>query len=40
MLNYDSGSVVTALPVAVARDLPLEFRVASGAVIPNLGKIR
>ena len=35
---------VTALPVAVARDLPLEkqceFRVASGAVIPNVGKMK
>ena len=35
---------MTALPIAVAGDLPLEkrgeFRVASGAVIPNLGKIR
>ena len=44
MLNYDSGAAVTALPVAVAGDLPLdkrgEFRVASGAVIPNLGKIK
>ena len=32
------------LPVAVAGDLPLEkrgeFRVTSGAVIPNLGKIK
>ena len=44
MLNYDSGAALTALPVAVAGDLPLEkrgeFRVASGAVIPNLGKIK
>ena len=44
MLNYDSGAAVTALPVAVAGDLPLEkrgeFRVASGAVIPNMGKIK
>ena len=44
MLNYDSGAAVTALPIAVAGDLPLEkrgeFRVASGAVIPNLGKIK
>ena len=44
MLHYDSGAAVTALPVAVAGDLPLEkqgeFRVASGAVIPNLGKIK
>ena len=35
---------MTALPIAVAGDLPLEkrgeFRVASGAVIPNLGKIK
>ena len=35
---------MTALPVAVAGNLPLEkrgeFRVASGAVIPNLGKIK
>ena len=38
------GAAVTALLVAAARDLPLdkqcEFRVASGAVIPNLGKIK
>ena len=44
MLNFDSGAAVTALPVEVAGDLPLEnqgeFRVASGAVIPNLGKIK
>ena len=44
MLNFDSGAAVTALPVAVAGDIPLEkrgeFRVASGAVIPNLGKIK
>ena len=44
MQNCDSGAAVTALPVAVAGDLPLEkrgeFRVASGAVIPNLGKIK
>ena len=44
MLNYDSGAAVTALPVAVAGDLPLEkrgeLRVASGAIIPNLGKIK
>ena len=44
MLNYDSGAAVTALPIAVAGDLPLEkrgqFRVAPGAVIPNLGKIK
>ena len=44
MLNSDSGAAVTALPVAAAGDLPLEkrgeFRVASGAVIPNLGKIK
>ena len=44
MLTYDSGAAMTALPVAVAGDLPLEkhgeFRVASGAVIPNLGKIK
>ena len=44
MLNYDSGAAVTALPIAVAGDLPLEkrgeFRVASEAVIPNLGKIK
>ena len=44
MLNYDSGAAVTALPIAVAGDLPLakrgEFRVASGAAIPNLGKIK
>ena len=44
MLNYDSGAAVTALLIAVAGDLPLEkcgeFRVASGAVIPNLGKIK
>ena len=43
-LNYDSGAAVTALPIAIAGDLPLEicgeFRVASGAVIPNLGKIK
>ena len=44
MLNYDSVAAVTALPIAVAGDLPLEkrgeFRVASGAVIPSLGKIK
>ena len=44
MQNGDTGAAVTALPVAVAGDLPLEkrgeFRVASGAVIPNLGKIK
>ena len=45
MLNYDcGGAAVTALPIAIAGDLPLEkcgeFRVASGAVIPNLGKIK
>ena len=44
MLNYDSVAAVTALPIAVAGGLPLEkrgeFRVASGAVIPNLGKIK
>ena len=43
-LNYDSGAAETALPIAVAGNLPLEkrgeFRVASGAVIPNLGKIK
>ena len=42
-LNYDSGAAATALPIAIAGDLPLEkcgeFRVASGATIPNLGKI-
>ena len=42
-LNYDSGAAVTALPIAIAGDLPLEkcgeFRVASGAVILNVGKI-
>ena len=41
MLNYD-GAAVTGLPVS-AGNLPLEkrgeFRVASGATIPNLGKI-
>ena len=26
MLNYDSGGAVTALPVAIAGDLPLEKR--------------
>ena len=44
MLNYDSGAAVTALPIAVAGELPLEkrgeFRVASGAAIPDLGKIK
>ena len=43
-VNSDSGAVVTALFVAVAGDLLLEkrgeFRVASGAVIPNLRKIK
>ena len=38
-LNFDSGAAVTALPIAIAGDLPLEkcgeFRVASGATIPN-----
>ena len=42
-LNYDCGAAVTALPIAIAGDLALEkrgeFRVASGSVIPNLGKI-
>ena len=40
----DSGAAVTALPIAVAGDLPLEkrgeFRVASGTVILNVGKIK
>ena len=44
MLSYDSGAAMTALPVAVARNLHLEkrgeFRVPSGAVVPNLGKIK
>ena len=44
MLNCDSGAAVTALPTVVAGDLPLEkrgeFPVASGAVTPNLGKIK
>ena len=44
MLNYDCGAAVMALLVAVAGDLLLEkrgeFRVASGAVIPNLVKIK
>ena len=44
MLNCDIGAPVTALPVSVAGNLPLEkrgeFRVASGAVFPNLGKIK
>ena len=43
MQNYDSGAAVTALPVA-AGDPPLEkrveFRVVSGAVSPNLVKIK
>ena len=43
-VNSDSGAVVTALFVAVAGDLLLEkrgeVRVASGAVIPNLRKIK
>ena len=43
-LNYDSGAALSALPLAIAGDLPLEkrgeFRVASGAVIPILGKIK
>ena len=43
-MNYDSGAAVTALPVAVAGNLLLEkrgeFRVASGAVVPNFGKIK
>ena len=43
-LNYNSGAAVTALPIVIAGDLPLEkcgeFRVASGAVLPNLGKIK
>ena len=43
-LNYDSGAAATALPIAIAGDMPLEkcgeFRVASVAVIPNLGKIK
>ena len=44
MLNCDSGAAVTALRVEVSGGLLLEkrgeFRVASGAVIPNLGKIK
>ena len=44
MLNCDSGAAVTALPIAVGGDMPLEkrseFRVASGAVTSNLGKIK
>ena len=44
MLNNDSGAAVTALPTAVAGDVPLEkrgeFRIASGAFISNLGKIK
>ena len=43
-LNDDSGAAVTSLPIAIAGELPLEncgeFRVASGATIPNLGKIK
>ena len=43
-LNNDSGAAATALPIAIAGDLPQEkcgeFRVASGATIPNLGKIK
>ena len=43
-LNCDNGAAVTALPIAIGGDLPLEkcgeFRVASGATIPNLGKIK
>ena len=43
-LNYDSGAAMTALSIAVAGDLPLEkrgeYRVASRAVIPNLGNIK
>ena len=44
MLNSESGAVVTALPVAEAGGLPPEkqgeLRVAAGAVIPNLSKIK
>ena len=44
MLNCDSGAAVTALPIAFAGNLSLEkrgeFRVASGAVTFNLGKIK
>ena len=43
-LNYDSGAALTALPIAIAGNLPLEkcdeFRGASGAIIPNLGKVK
>ena len=43
-LTYDSGAAAIALPIAIAGDLPLkkcgEFRVASVATIPNLGKIK
>ena len=43
-LNYDSGAAVTALPIAIAGDLPLEkcceFRVVPGATMPNSGKIK
>ena len=35
-LNYDSGAAATALPIAIEKCG--EFRVASGATIPNLGK--
>ena len=42
MLNCDSGAAVTALPIAVAGDLPLEkrgeFRVASGQSLPIWAK--
>ena len=42
-LNHNSAAL-TALPIAIAGDLPLEksgeFQVASGAVFPNLGKIK
>ena len=42
--NYDSGAATTALPAEMAEGLPLvqqgEFRVASGEVIPNMGKIK
>ena len=43
-VNYDSGAATTAFPVELAGNLPMEkvghFIVASGADIPNYGRVR
>ena len=42
--NYDSGAATTAFPVELAANLPMNkvghFVVASGADIPNYGRVR